>query len=117
MKVVVENSRQQIEVFIDLVSIAMPKERHLTGPQRRYLIEMTLLEWRGINTTKRNGLNELREILGWKKEDRQIYRLRSELKSKGWLRKEDGRWKLPPVLAQAPANDVTLNIRVVREEA
>lgn len=116
MEVVVANSRDYIEVMIDLMSVNLSESKRLTAPQRRFLVELILLYWRGIDTSKKAGVDELKGIMGWKKNSRQVYKFRSELKSKGWLRKNRGKWVVPPTFQNPFNKTLDINIKIRKND-
>jgi hypothetical protein len=115
MEIVVENSRQQIELMVDIVNLSIPKHKHLNEAQRRFFIENVLLTWRGIDISKKNGVEELKQMLGWKPNSRQVYKFRSELKIKGWMKKLRSKWVLPATFTTPFPAKLEVGIQIKRD--
>lgn len=116
MEVVVSNSREQIETLVDLISLTIPRALHLTNPQRRMFVELVILHWRGIDTSKKSGIDELRDIMGWSPESRQPYKLRGELRDKNWLKKVRKKWVLPATFQNPPPKEILVEVKISRDE-
>lgn len=113
MVVEVNNRRELIEVLVDIVNLSIPKHTWLTEPQRRFFVENVLLHWDGVNISKKEGVEKLKQVMGLSPSSRQVYKFRGELKAKGWMmRGRGGAWKLPKTFQTVLPMEMNINVQI-----
>lgn len=112
MVIKVDNEKEKIEALVDVVQLSLPKVVWLSEPERRFFVETVLLKWEGVDISKKKGVDATRQRMGWVKESRQPYKFRTDLKSKGWMKKKRGKWVLPETFVKNPGNDIKVQVEI-----
>jgi hypothetical protein len=112
MELVGKDRKAYVEHIVDILSLFVSPESKLNGPEHRFLVQLVLLSWDGVDIGSREAFIKLNEYFKWDDKSRYVYKFRSELKSKGWLINDRDKLTLPPTLSSRLPDEIELNIKV-----
>lgn len=116
MEIVARNREEFIGYVLDIMELFVAPESELTAPEKRFLVQLVIQSWEGVDIGSRDSFMKLNEYFKWNTKSRHVYKFRSELKSKGWLMIDQNKLVLPPSIRNELPQEIDMTIKLINSE-